>query len=55
MSPLPDAFVTLDAAVTDREHAMGALGDVRLVCDQNDRVAFLVELFKKEHDLDAGL
>ena len=40
---LPDALVLVDVAVADGDDAVGAGGDVRLVRDDDDRVALGVE------------
>ena len=50
-----DPFVAFDAAVLDGDDAVSSGGNIRLVGDKDDRVAFFVELFKKVHDLDRGL
>src|SRR6266446_4560915 len=48
------SLVALDLAVPDVDGAMGVLGDVALVGDEDDRVAVLVELFEQAHDLLPG-
>ena len=44
-----------DDAIADVDDAMGELGDVRLMGDDDDRVPVRVEFLKKGHDLVAGL
>ena len=44
-----------DDAVADGDNAMGILGDVGLVGDEHDGVAFGVEVVEEGHDLVAGL
>ncbi len=41
--------------VANVDDAVGILGDVMLVGDENDVVALLVESVEQRHDLDAGL
>ena len=48
-------LVAGDDAVADGDDAMGVLGDVRLVGDEDDGVAFGVKLVEEGHDLVAGL
>src|SRR5215216_2417461 len=48
---LPDSFVFFDLTVANRNDAMGTFGDVVLVSDDDDRVAFGVETLEKIHDL----
>jgi hypothetical protein len=52
---LPSAIITLDFAVTQTNDAMSMSGDIGLVGDQDDRVAFRVQLGEKSHDFLAGL
>jgi hypothetical protein len=44
-----------DDAVADGDDAMGVLGDVGLMGDEDNRVAVRVELVEEGHDLVAGL
>src|SRR3569833_297957 len=48
-------FVGVDLAVADVNDAVGVLGDVGLVSDEDDGVAFGLELIEERHDLHAGL
>jgi hypothetical protein len=48
-------LVGKDLAVADVDYAVGILGDVGLVGDEDDGVAGGVEGVKEGHDLDAGL
>ncbi len=43
-----------DLAVADVDDAVGVFGDVGLVSDEDDSVAFPVKLVEQRHDLDAG-
>ena len=52
---LPDALVLVNDTVADGDDAVCARGDVRLVCDDDDGVAFGVQFLEEVHDLDAGL
>src|SRR5271157_5203400 len=42
-------------SVSDKNDAVGILGDIMVVSDENDVVALLVESIEQRHDLDAGL
>ncbi len=48
------AFVVFDFAVAQPNHAVGVQRDVRLVGDENDGVAFLVQVGEERHDFVAG-
>src|ERR1051325_44660 len=52
---LPDSFVFLDLTVTNRDHAMGAFGNVVLVRDHDDRVAFRMKTLEEVHNLHTGV
>ena len=52
---LPDSFVFFDLSVANGDNAVGARGDVVLVRDHNDRVAFRVQTFEEVHDLHTGV
>src|ERR1700735_4045852 len=52
---LAGTIVTLDFAVTQTNDAMSMRGDIGLVSDQDNRVAFGVQLGEKSHDFLAGL
>src|SRR6185312_4315404 len=45
-----DRLVAIDPAVADVDDAMGMHGDVRLMSHEDDRVAFLMQPLKQEHD-----
>src|SRR5436190_24315163 len=51
---LPPGQVALDAAVANVDGAVGVVGDVLLVGDQDDGVAFRVQPLEEGHDLVAG-
>jgi hypothetical protein len=52
---LPLHFIPLDDAVLDIDDAVGVLGDVVLVGDKDDGVAFGMQAVEEGHDLVAGL
>ena len=52
---LLNSLVFFDETVANRDHAVGAGGDVVLVSDDDDRVAFRVETLEEVHDFHAGV
>ena len=51
----PDALVLVDVAVADGDDAVGAGGDVRLVRDDDDRVALFVEFLNARLGVECAL
>ena len=52
---LSNSLIFLDLAVTNRDYAVGAHGNVVFVSDHDNRVAFGVETLEEVHDLHAGV
>jgi hypothetical protein len=52
---LADFFVTLDFAVAEADDAVGVLGDVRFVGDEDDGVAAFVQPGEEGHNFLASL
>ena len=46
------AFVSINHAITNRNYPMGVGGNIRLVGDQNNCVALVVQVFEQLHDFD---
>src|ERR1039457_807505 len=53
--PLRHGNVGKNLSVAKRDDALGVLGDVLLVRDEDDRLSLVVQLLKDRHDLDRGL
>jgi hypothetical protein len=49
-----DRLVALNFAVSNVDNAVRMHGDVLLMCNQDDSVAFFVEPLEKRHDFSAG-
>jgi hypothetical protein len=54
LAPPARRLVGENLPVADVNHAMRELGDVRLVGDQHDRVAFTVQVIEERHYFEAG-